>query len=177
MDRDFLPRTLDVFELARRGDTIETTAAIADLPRLRESLLDAEGEVALRLTGASGRDDQGRPALWLDLDARFEAPLQCVRCLEPVRLPVHVDRRFRLERTREAVDADPLDEDAWDALLGSAHFDWREFLEDEALLALPFVPAHARCELPAALPEAQADAASERPNPFAGLAALRRKPD
>ncbi|MDP1159869.1 YceD family protein, partial [Klebsiella variicola] len=58
------------------------------------------------------------------------------------------------------------------------HLDARELIEDELLLALPLVPRHANCPqpLPGAGEQAEPEA-EQRPNPFAALAALKRKGD
>jgi uncharacterized protein len=50
-------------------------------------------------------------------------------------------------------------------------------VEDELLLALPIVPMHERCPmpLPMAADEAPATEETDRPHPFAALAALKGK--
>lgn len=169
-------RGLDVFEFARANGHLARDTPLAWLPRLSASLLEQAGERSVRwtLAGSVGARPGGGRAAWLDLEARFDAPLQCMRCLEPVLLPIEVRRRFKLEHDERAVEAEPLDEDAHDAIVGSAHFDVLELLEDEALLSLPLVPRHAACSLPAGARSGEPDAAAE--HPFAALAALRRAP-
>ena len=61
-------------------------------------------------------------------------------------------------------------------LVISRDFDALSLVEDELILALPLVPRHEVC--PQALPVDAVDeafeAASQRPNPFAALAALKK---
>ena len=179
-DRIALPServTIDAFEFARTGGHLARHTAVQALPRLAASLLADEaaaaGPVDWTLDGSVGPQPGGGPASWLQLRARFAAPMRCMRCLEPVVLPVQVDRRFKLEHDERAVELEPLDEDAFDLVLGQAHFDVLALLEDEALLALPLVPRHEDCALPAGADEA---APSERASPFAALAAWRPAP-
>lgn len=172
--------TIDAFEFARTGGQLARRTPMRALPRLASSLLPPEAGAAHEpvdwtLGGSVGAAPGGAPASWLRLHARFRAPMRCMRCLEPVVLPVQVDRRFKLERDERAVELESLDEDAFDLVLGSAHFDALGLLEDEALLALPLVPRHETCALPVA-PGTQDEALAERASPFAALAALRRGP-
>lgn len=170
-------RHIDAFEFARAGDRLARVTPLSQMPRLSSSLLEAPGDRSVRwtLVGSTGPQPGGGRAAWLDLEARLEAPLQCVRCLETVVVPIHVQRRFKLEHDERAVEAEPLDEDAHDAIVGSARFDTLDLVEDEALLALPLVPRHAQCALPAGA--GAADSAAVRDNPFAVLAALKRPPE
>jgi uncharacterized protein len=99
---------------------------------------------------------------------------------------LQVDRRFRFVRTE--AEAARLDEDSDDdVLVLEPRLDLAELLEDEFILALPIVPMHDSCPQPLLTPAqpglrpgvAAQDAnatQAERPNPFAALAALRKKP-
>ena len=169
---------IDTFQFARDGARIERSTPIVQLGRLAGSLQPddpaASGAVDWAVDGSLGATPEGRPASWLDLRLRLAAPMQCMRCLETVVLPIAVQRRFKLEHDAGAVEAEPLDQDLYDALLGSTRFDLLELVEDEALLALPFAPTHAQCALPAGAATEPEEAAPE--HPFAALAALKRPP-
>jgi uncharacterized protein len=113
------------------------------------------------------------PERWLRLQVTAQVRRECQRCLQPVMLPLSVDRWLRFaddEATAAALDADS-DEDV---LVASRQFDLRNLVEDELLLALPLVPMHEACPEP--LPAAQAQAVDDdvRASPFAALAALKR---
>ena len=169
---------IDAFEFARDAMHLERSTPIAQLDRLAASLQAdhpaASGAVDWAASGSVGTTPEGRHAMWLDLRLRMAAPMQCMRCLETVVLPIDAHRRFKLERDAGAVEAEPLDQDTYDAVQGSERFDLIGLVEDEALLALPFAPMHADCELPGGAP-APADEPTES-HPFAALAALRRPP-
>ncbi len=58
----------------------------------------------------------------------------------------------------------------------SRDFDALSLVEDELILSLPLVPRHEVCpeHLPSQVEDEAFEAASERPNPFAALAALKK---
>ena len=104
----------------------------------------------------------------------YKAAPRC--CLHPVQTQLTVDRDFRFVADEAAALAedDVVEEDL---LVLSSEFDLLTLLEDELLMALPLVPMHDTCESEH-MPTSNAEnaAAQEKPNPFAALAALKRKP-
>ena len=183
-----LPRALDVRALADAGATLTGHAALDQFPRLASLAAESQADAALlgtlgpvrwsaqfslqRVTGAA---DQ--PGLHLQIDAQL--PLTCQRCMTPYAQALHVDREFAF-----AVDeatAELLDEDSdIDVLVSSRQFDLVALIEDELLMDTPIVPMHEQCPAPVAMQAGQVEEATERPNPFAALAALKgagQKPD
>jgi uncharacterized protein len=115
-----------------------------------------------------------KPQVWMRLRVNADLPMQCQRCLETCIEPMAFERLFRFVAT-EAV-ADEEDDDAEeDLLVLSKHFNLRELVEDEMLMALPLVPKHPRCPKPVKLVvqdegfEAQT---SSKKKPFADLKGL-----
>jgi uncharacterized protein len=132
----------------------------------------AEGEQRL-VTG-------GEPEVWLHLTAQACVNMRCQRCLGALAVPLDLDRWIRF--VRDASQAESLDAELEDDVLElQRYMDLRELAEDELLLALPLVPRHDTCPQP--LPSSAgdvgddqaADAAPQRPNPFAALAQLKKK--
>ena len=178
--KPFDPLHLDVERFARDGAALEGVWPLASLERLAES--QAEGAApagqALRWRASGQRFERvGAPAeVWLHLDARATVRLVCQRCLQAMEVPLEIDRSFRFVRDEnEAAELDAQVEE--DILVLSRSLDLRELVEDELLLALPLVPRHEDCRHPAAglagVPAAD-EGPSERPHPFAALAALKR---
>ena len=171
------PRRIDLRSFARLRASIEGSLGQADLPRLRETLLPtpaAEPVVHWSARGES-RPVKGADAqVWLHLEARMSATLQCQRCLQPLSAGLTVERSFLFVEGQ--AQASQLDEEIdEDVLVLSRAFDVMELLEDELILALPLVPRHDICPDP--LPTQAADDFDEpRPHPFAALAALRKPP-
>ena len=79
---------------------------------------------------------------------------------------------------KDEATAEVLDDEAEEDLLAiSKDFNLRELIEDELLMELPLVPMHEVC--PAVVPMASSDedfeqAVTEKTNPFAVLAGLRK---
>jgi uncharacterized protein len=163
------PLRLDIAAAAAEGATLAGRWPLASLSRLHAG---ADGDLEVAWTaGFEQRAVHGAaPHAWLHLKADASVARECQRCLQPVLLPLHVDRVFRFVPTEEeaaALDADSED----DVLAASPRFDLRALVEDELLLALPLVPKHDACPV-SWQPEPPEDA--QRENPFAALAALKR---
>jgi uncharacterized protein len=178
MDKTFDPRQLDVRAFAQAGAALQGHAPLADWPRLLdEQMPDAQAHaVRWRLQGHATPVTGGSARIGLTLWAEVDLPLQCQRCLMPVVQAVVAEREFVFvadEATAEALD-DELEEDV---LVLSRDFDALALVEDELILALPLVPRHETCpqDLPQQAVDEGFEAASERPNPFAALAALKNK--
>ncbi|MBI5720011.1 MAG: DUF177 domain-containing protein [Burkholderiales bacterium] len=179
------PAALDVAAFCRDGAHLQGQRSPAELPRFAQSLLRtadgaAERPIEWIAEGSLQAGTGGAPQCVVDLNIRATPMLECQRCLQPMTLPLQVERRFRFVEGED--EAARLDEELDDDVLALApRFDLLALVEDELLLALPLVPRHDVCpELPAALraPEggnvADAPPKEERDNPFAALAALRR---
>ncbi len=170
MKRAHDPLRLDIGAAAAEGATLAGRWPLASLQRLHGG---GDGDLAVAWTAhfEQRRVHSAAPQTWLHLQADASVARECQRCLQPVLLPLHVDRAFRFVPTEEeaaALDAESED----DVLAASPRFDLRALVEDELLLALPLVPKHESCPVPWQPEEAPQDAKPE--NPFAALAALKR---
>ena len=117
----------------------------------------------------------------MNLEARVDLPMTCQRCLEPVAVPLEVERVYRFVADETIASAED-DESEEDLLVYSREFNLVELIEDELLMEMPLVPRHEHCPadaVPAALMAAQeAGVTEKRPNPFAVLGQLKGdKPD
>ncbi len=172
------PRRLDVAAFAAASGELSGEWVQAELRRLAAGTVSGEGAPAPVRWQASGAREPLEGAgvqASLRLGARTEVVLECQRCLQPVAVPLHVERRLFFvagEDTAEALDADSED----DVLALAPSLDLRALVEDELLLALPLVPRHDDCTLPLPPDLAGMPAEEEAAHPFAALAALRSKP-
>ena len=180
MTKEFVPAHLNVPAFIDAGGACTGHDALSRYPRLMEDLqgsmagLDvqwhAQGELRPALGGPAQR--------WLHLEVSATVPLTCQRCLTTVELPLQVDRWFRFvadEATAEAQDEDVEE----DLLVTSRDFDLYALVEDELLMELPVVPRHGVCPDPVKMQAEDADfeaAEAAKPNPFAALAGLQKKP-
>ncbi len=170
------PRRLDLAAAAREGATLEGRWPLAGFGRLLEPGLVSDADVAWSARVEARPVAGGEPEIWLHLRAEAVVLRECQRCLQPVALPLRVDRRFLFvdgEEQAAALDADAEE----DVLALPRSLDLHELVEDELLLALPLVPRHEACPqpLPMTVPsgEGAEDDAQAPAHPFAALAALK----
>lgn len=168
---------LDLAAFAQDGARIEGEARLARYPRLMAEThgMGGDEQVAWAASGEARPVRGGKDQVWLHLEAGVRLPLVCQRCLEPVAVPVAVDRHFRFVADEETALAED-DESEEDLLVFARQFDLHGLVEDELLMELPAVPRHEVC--PSQPPLAAADegfdeAAAAKPNPFAVLEKLR----
>lgn len=171
---------VDVFDLAETGATRAGSYALAQLPRLaaaqagRSADGAAAAPIAFALTGFI--DERRRPSARLQFGGQID--LVCDRCSEPLRWALGGHTRYFFVATEQELAKLPVDEAEEEPLLGSARFDLRTLVEDEALLALPMSPRHGDCRPPAQRRPPAAGVAgsvSERPHPFAALEKLKSR--
>ena len=166
----------NVAELARTQTQLEGELPLSACKRLLADVLAAEPSavfVQWRVSAfqrtASG---ETRPRPWLQLTAQADVHVTCQSCLEPMAVPLHVDRLFRFVATEEEALLED-EESEEDVLSEPQDVDLFALLEDEMLLALPLVPRHGGCI--AEYQDVDAPAViEEKPNPFAALAALKK---
>lgn len=179
MEKTFDPRRLDIKAFAQAGALLQGELPLAQWPRLLdEQMPDGQAQdplVRWRLQGQMTPVTGGAARVGVALSAEVDLPMQCQRCLMPVVQSVKAQREFVFvadEATAEAMD----DESEEDVLVISREFDVLSLVEDELILALPLVPRHEVCpqDVPDGAVDEAFEAASQRPNPFAALAALKK---
>lgn len=177
MSKTFQMQRLDVAAFVRAGGVLQGQQPLSEYPRLAQEAQGdgADFQVDWQVQGVERTAGDGSLRPGLRVQAQLVLPLSCQRCLEPVQVPIEVDRHVLFAPDEEAAVAlDELSED--DVLALTAALDVRELIEDELLMALPLVPHHVQCATPVQLSVQDADyaaAQAERPHPFAALAGLK----
>ena len=163
-----LPPVLDAWRMVAAKRRFEGRLPLSGMPRLREALMDAEGDCRYEME--FGRDSLDLRYVEVRLEA--ELPLQCQRTLERFLHPVQLVQRLGLI-TDEAQEA-ALPE-GMEPILLDAHGELHpaELVEDELILAIPVVPVSPDSEgverdWPVSAEE------EKRANPFSALAALKK---
>lgn len=159
---------IDSLEFASRREIASGRLLLVALPRMNELLVAEEfGGIDFEVSGESSG---GQTFLVVKLEGRL--PLVCQRCLGAVHFDLSVRSRMLLVEpgTNWPEDGEPggLDDESCDAIEASRELDLVPLLEEEVLLALPIVPRHEACELPAT------QQPSHEASPFARLAGLKR---
>jgi uncharacterized protein len=179
MDKTHDPRRLDIKAFAQAGACLQGEGPLNDWSRLLDEQHAGpgveSGPVHWQLQGRMVPVTGGSAQVGMALQAQVRLAMQCQRCLTPVLETLNAERDFLFvadEATAQAMDEDS---DA-DVLVISRDFDALALVEDELILSLPLVPRHAQCpqQLPSQVADEAFEAASERPNPFATLAALKK---
>lgn len=168
---------VNALEFARLAQSVRGEVAVSDLGRLTEGLpKEQPGRIVWQLQGQ--QDAAGR--LYLDVQALGELQLECQRCLRPFTWSVAVHNSLRLLASRseiEAMDAREAQGDASDEeyILATERLDSLIVVEDELVLALPYVPMHEVCpdQLDSVDDESE-EKESNRPSPFAVLGQLKK---
>jgi uncharacterized protein len=180
MKHDYDARHLNIEAFAKANGSIVRTESLARFARLLEEAQGAGAQNPVHFT-ANGMTRPGGATseqIWLALTAEVALPQTCQRCLGPVDVPVSFEREFRFVAS-EAVAAVEDEESEEDVLVLSRDFNLLELVEDELLMALPVVPKHDVCPDVVKLQVADPDfveEAAEKPNPFAVLEQLKKKP-
>lgn len=178
MTKEHSPEHLDIKAFAQAGGHLSGHDSLLKYKRLAEEakglhpdlLVDWQADGEVRSDGGVGAQ------VWMHLKVHATVPMQCQRCLTPVDVPLDVDREFRFvpdEATADALD----DESEEDLLVLSREFNLRQLIEDELLMELPVVPRHDECPSPVAMASSDEDfeeANTQKTNPFAALASLRK---
>jgi len=164
----------NTWELARLGKELQGQASLVGFLRLLEGLPEqAESRVDWSLTGETDSLERR----YLTVRAQAVVTLECQRCLGLFELPLAVENRLQLVETEAEIEAEETGEDdpeTPDQLLGTSHFDVLPLVEDELILALPYVPKHKVCPSLHEALEAPAGSDTGRPSPFAVLAELKK---
>jgi uncharacterized protein len=162
---------VDAGACARAGTLIERSFSGAELPRLREAGVQSASHIAARFQFSLFEE---HPAI--DGEVTGTLVTTCQRCMGAVLVPL--SERFQVvvaadERSDELGGYEPIVSDP-------ARLDLRWLAEEEALLALPLVPAHEAeaCAQAEAPTQAAADAGDDgggRQTPFRNLRDMLRQ--
>lgn len=149
-------RAFNIFAVPEHAQTLQGAFSLHLLKRVVEDLPEQPfvrglsqkteaglGVVWFELVGHTDKQDR----MWLDLRIVTKASLICQRCLAPFIFELDENVSFHLVRRPSQVesDADDIDPDAPERLLGSSRFDLMGLIEDQVILGLPYVPKHDVC--------------------------------
>ena len=176
MTKEIAAHRLDVRAFAQAGGSMQGTEPLVRFPRVMQASAvgGAQSLVRWAARGEVRGESLGQSQWWLHLQVDAEVTQTCQRCLGPMQVPVAVDRWFRFvaDETTATTEDETSEEDI---LVLVPDFNLHELVEDELLLALPYIPRHETC--PVQVPMEAADPGFEepapRPNPFAALAGLK----
>jgi len=152
-------KLIDTARFCKDGASLSGVYTEVDLPRLADEVLPDTG------FGVAWTADGVSPDL-LDLTLKTRVQMKCQRCLDAMEELIEVSYRFQFVKDEAAASAQDEENDEVDMLVHSRQFDLTELIEDEMLMALPFVSLHEVCPKAGAIAFLPSDT---RPNPFAAL--------
>jgi uncharacterized protein len=160
-----LSERIDPAKLAQKQAVLRGEIPFSACQRVLEVALNPEGRVGLELA-FTRENGLVRVRGWLETSVR----MQCQRCLETVDLPVRCEVNLGVVASLD--EADRLPEDCEPLLReGDALLALSELVEDEIILALPYIPRHPACGGQA---ESEHSARTDvTRNPFGVLAGLK----
>jgi len=161
-----LTAVIDVWRMVAARRVFEGTLQLTAFKRLRDSLVDAEGEVRFALE--FGRDASNQAFVEVRADA--DLPLLCQRTLERYLHRVRLVQQLGLITSEAQEDALP---EQMEPLLvpESGEIPAIDLVEDELILAVPVVPMNPDSESPPQ--EWREEEEEEKQNPFGVLAQLK----
>lgn len=163
-----LSQSINPLRLAKSRERIEGSLQIDSFDRLQDVLLENEGELKYSLS--FDFDESGTCVIECIIDARLI--FECQRCFKPVAINIHTSSLLGVANDKNEFEA--LAKEYEPLQLDEESISIKELIEDELLLAIPIAPLHAEdeCSAKAVLDQINADA---KPQPFAALAALKKK--
>ncbi len=163
-----LSQSINPLRLAKSRERIEGSLRLDSFERLKGNLLEESGTLEYSLT--FDFDEAGTCVIESLIDCQLM--LECQRCLNPVVIEIHKNSLLGIVKDKDGIDNlakeyEPLQLDEETIFVES-------LIEDELLLAIPLSPLHAEneCSGKTTLDQINADA---KPQPFAVLAALKKK--
>lgn len=167
--RNVLPRMLEPRRLAHQGVAISGELDQAFCDRLTEAVIEIVEPIVVELRFDTA--EQGRRVMTGSASTSVLIP--CQRCLEAMPIALSAEFRLGIVWSEEEAASLPKDLDPW--LVDSEAANVAEVLEDELLLALPFVSYHLKDQCNAMAGYSTGDSPVEKSgkNPFGILKQLK----
>lgn len=181
-----VPPKTDLRRLAQHEGTVAGVIPVVRMVRLVQDLPNQHhvreaSDIGANGLGAVWYEFRGlsqpgrRPRMWLKVQALVT--LTCQRCLGPLQFLVNETVQFELfadeAKANAAEAADEADPDAPEPLVANGPVDLAQIVEDQLILAIPYVPKHEVCE-PAKTSAGEPIEEVKRESPFKVLAGLKR---
>lgn len=168
-----LPKEIDPLRLAKNGLKLTGQLAIADMPRLQQSLLSDEGTIKVNI--AFDMDEIDTP--YMQGEFATTVLMTCERCMTAMTLDLNVNSLLAIVINEQKIASLDKQYDPW-LLASNDEVSLSSVVEDELILALPIVPRHNEVCLPASewfSADELVGEAAEKVSPFAILSTLKTK--
>ncbi|MFW8565702.1 YceD family protein [Orrella sp. 11846] len=182
------PSRLDLWAFAKNHEILRGAFSLSLMDRALEGFA-----VQPRVLTIDELREDDRGVLWFELQGkskvgqrervllRLQAKVvtTCQRCMEEMDVLVSEQIEFDVvtQARFDEAEREDVDPDEPEMLVGSRQFDVMELLEDQLILAIPYVPKHATCSENIKVSEEPDEVEDVRENPFEVLANLKTKRD
>ncbi len=169
--RNNLPQVVEPRRLVNQGVTLTGTVDRSLCVRLAEAVIEISDPIRVDL--GFDTSDQGRKVV--HVCASTAVLIACHRCLEPICLSLAADTELGIVWSEDEAKSLPRDLDPW--IVEEETGDIAALVEDELLLALPFVIYHPddQCSVISGSPADEGiEESTPRDNPFSILEQLKR---
>lgn len=153
---------IDTVRFCKDNTRLEGSFTASDLPRLALEVLPG---TALKVDWIA----QGERPDSLNLALKASVQMTCQRCLNAIDESIDVQYDFQFVKDEATAQAQDEMSDDVDMLVHDREFDVQALIEDEMLMALPFVSLHDVCPSAGAIAHLPKE---DKPNPFAILKSM-----
>lgn len=168
-----LPKEIAPLRLAQNGLKLTGQLAVADMPRLQQSLRSDEGVIKVNI--AFDMDEIDTP--YMRGEFATTVSMTCERCMTAMTVDLNVNSLLAIVINEQKIAGLAEQYDPW-LLKSSDDVSLSSVVEDELILALPLVPRHDEACLPASQwfsSDEWVDEVEEKISPFAILSTLKTK--
>ena len=135
MFEDMLPVKAEYRKLAQKSASFTKVLAVSSLPRLFDAVLPTDNKVEVHLEF----DQNHKYQVVVTGSLKTEVALACQRCLNPMAVPIETEVKLVIVKEEQVDEVDG----TFDAFLVNDEWvDLNEIVQEELLLALPFVSYH-----------------------------------
>jgi uncharacterized protein len=142
MAKGQLPKEIEPIRLADRGAILQGWLSFQEMPRLRQAIANAVGEIYFELNFT--KDKPGIRSICGTIQTTVA--LTCQRCLQPVNYALDITVKMQPVSSEAAAKNVPNDYDP--LLVTASPMQLAEIVEEEILLNLPLVAKHPIGECP-----------------------------
>ncbi|MCY4045063.1 MAG: YceD family protein [Cellvibrionales bacterium] len=173
MFEELLPTRAEFRKLAQKQAEFKKVLQVSHLPRIADVVYQGEGEVAIDLSFAFNEKYQVQVAGTIS----GQTTLICQRCLQP--MPLTIDTEVKVIITT-LEQADQIDRQFDPFISDGDVIDLNALVQEELLLAIPFVSYHDKSECQVSLSSNQQNALPDevsnesKKNPFHVLSSLKK---
>lgn len=153
-----LPDSIDIHAFTQTQRVVSGALSSDCLHRLMDLVVGEPTAIHWSFAGSNLLRADGSREARAELTLTGSVRMACTRCLQALECALDEQRSLRFVSTESQAESEDVEDESFDVLVASRHFDLAGLIEDEILLALPSAPRHRDCPLPLAIRSQPAEA-------------------